>query len=52
MFVQPCVRETAIKRILEGWKEYSNNRASIAKENIEITDDIHLGNQVLENHGV
>lgn len=52
MFVQPCVRETAIKRILEGWKEYSNNRVSIAKENIEITDDIHLGNQVLENHGV
>ncbi|KAK6891019.1 hypothetical protein K6H09_004931 [Candida tropicalis] len=52
MFVQPCVRETAIKRISEGWKEYSNNRASIAKENIEITDDIHSGNQVLENHGV
>lgn len=52
MFVQPCVRETAIKRILEGWKEYSDNRVSIAKENIEITDDIHLGNQVLENHGV
>ncbi|EER30267.1 predicted protein [Candida tropicalis MYA-3404] len=52
MFVQPCVRETAIKRISEGWKEYSNNRVSIAKENIEITDDIHSGNQVLENHGV
>ena len=52
MFVQPRVRETGIRRILEEWKEYSNNRVSIAKENIEITDEINPGNQVFENHGV